>query len=93
MNVSFFLLILVLIALAFLTGWNQHVLLLLGVTVLLWASMAWSVKILHVAHSMLRRFRFVVEISKVQQRQDNMPAQPTDGLLADTATPEPKKDR
>lgn len=44
MNVSFFLLILVLIALAFLTGWNQHVLLLLGVTILLWASMAWYVK-------------------------------------------------
>ena len=43
MNVSFFLLILVLFALAFLTSWNKHVLVLMGVSTLLWASMAWSV--------------------------------------------------
>lgn len=41
MNVSFFLLLLTLAALAFLTSWNKHVLLLLGVTALLWASMLW----------------------------------------------------
>lgn len=43
MNVSFFLLILVLFALAFLTSWNKHVLLLLGVTTLLWGAMLWYV--------------------------------------------------
>ena len=43
MNISFFLLILVLFALAFLTSWNKHVLLLLGVTTLLWGAMMWYV--------------------------------------------------
>jgi hypothetical protein len=43
MNVSFFFLILVLFALAFLTSWNKHVLFLSGVTTLLWAAMLWSV--------------------------------------------------
>lgn len=41
MNVSFFALILVLVALAFLTSWNGHVLLLLGLTSALWAAMVW----------------------------------------------------
>lgn len=49
MNVSFFFLILVLFALAFLTSWNKHVLFLLGVTTLLWAAMLWSVH--HLAYS------------------------------------------
>ena len=44
MNVSFFLLILVLFGLAALTQWNGHVLLLLGISTLLWASMVWYVK-------------------------------------------------
>ncbi|KAK1923671.1 ER protein Pkr1-domain-containing protein [Papiliotrema laurentii] len=65
MNVSFFLLLLTLAALAFLTSWNKHVLLLLGVTALLWASMLW----------------FVMELTKVQTRPDNMP-------LMDGSTPE-----
>ena len=43
MNISFFFLILVLFALAFLTSWNGHVLLLLGVTTLLWGAMMWYV--------------------------------------------------
>ncbi|KAI9638812.1 ER protein Pkr1-domain-containing protein [Dioszegia hungarica] len=78
MNVSFFFLILVLFALAFLTSWNKHVLFLLGVTTLLWAAMLW----------------FVVEISKVQTRPDNLPpADPSDPTFAIPAEPEPKKDR
>jgi archaellum biogenesis protein FlaJ (TadC family) len=47
MNISFFFLILVLFALAFLTSWNPHVLLLLGVTTLLWGAMMWYVLHIH----------------------------------------------
>lgn len=41
MNVSFFMLLLVLFALAFLTGWNKHVLALFGISGFLWATMVW----------------------------------------------------
>ncbi|KAK8849742.1 hypothetical protein IAR55_005077 [Kwoniella newhampshirensis] len=68
MNLCFFLLVLTLFALAFLTGWNKHVLLLFGVTICLWGSMIW----------------FVMEITKVQTRPDNMP--PT--FDPDSAAPE-----
>ncbi|ORX37623.1 hypothetical protein BD324DRAFT_622664 [Kockovaella imperatae] len=57
MNICFFLLLVILFALAVLTSWNKHVLLLLGVTSLFWFSMLW----------------FIAEISKVQTRPDNMP--------------------
>lgn len=57
MNGCFFLLILTLFALAFLTQWNKHVLLLLAVTLLLWGSMAW----------------FILELTRVQSRPNNMP--------------------
>ncbi|WVF68536.1 hypothetical protein IAT40_003304 [Kwoniella sp. CBS 6097] len=86
MNLCFFFLILTLFALYVLTGWNKHVLLLLGVTTLLWGSMVW----------------FVMELTKVQNRPDNMPpnlslenmddASTSDSADA-TATVEPKKDR
>lgn len=45
MNVSFFLLLIVLFGLAFLTGWNFHVVMMLVVSALLWASMIWSVSL------------------------------------------------
>ncbi|RSH93208.1 hypothetical protein EHS25_007561 [Saitozyma podzolica] len=88
MNVSFFFLILTLFGLAFLTQWNKHTLFLLGVTTLLWGAMAW----------------FVVEITKVQHRPDNMPPMITEGNdeesakasgagEAGTAAIEPKKDK
>ncbi|WVQ84521.1 hypothetical protein IAT38_006675 [Cryptococcus sp. DSM 104549] len=57
MNLCFFFLILTLFALAFLTGWNKHVLMLLGVSALLWGSMAW----------------FVLELTRVQTLPNNMP--------------------
>ncbi|ODN94811.1 hypothetical protein L198_04958 [Cryptococcus wingfieldii CBS 7118] len=57
MNVCFFFLILTLFGLAVLTQWNKHVLLLLGVTTLLWAAMAW----------------FVLELTRVQNHPSNMP--------------------
>ncbi|WWC73617.1 uncharacterized protein I206_107589 [Kwoniella pini CBS 10737] len=57
MNLCFFFLLLTLFGLAVLTQWNKHVLSLLGVTALLWASMMW----------------FVLELTKVQTRPDNMP--------------------
>ncbi|WWC95438.1 hypothetical protein V866_002301 [Kwoniella sp. B9012] len=57
MNLCFFFLLLTLFGLAVLTQWNKHVLLLLAVTALLWASMMW----------------FVLELTKVQNRPDNMP--------------------
>ena len=41
MNICFLLLLMVLFALAILTHWNKHVLLLLVVTAVLWASMLW----------------------------------------------------
>ncbi|WVR07986.1 hypothetical protein IAU60_005029 [Kwoniella sp. DSM 27419] len=81
MNLSFFFLVLTLFALAFLTGWNKHVLMLFGVTILLWGSMAW----------------FVLELTKVQSRPDNMP--PAMELVDDSPSdpvqpvPEPRKDR
>ncbi|ORY34664.1 hypothetical protein BCR39DRAFT_513904 [Naematelia encephala] len=71
MNVSFFLLILTLFALAFLTKWNQHVLIMLAVTTCLWAAMVW----------------FVLEITKVQTRPDNMPLS---GDLLPASEPDPK---
>jgi len=43
MNVSFFLLLIVLFGLAFLTSWNFHVIMMLVVSALLWGSMIWSV--------------------------------------------------
>jgi predicted MFS family arabinose efflux permease len=43
MNVSFFLLLIVLFGLAFLTNWNFHVLMMLVVSALLWGSMIWLV--------------------------------------------------
>ena len=42
MNICFFLLIITLFGLAALTGFNLHVLLLLGVTCVLWGAMMWS---------------------------------------------------
>jgi len=41
MNVSFFLLILVLLAMAIVSNGNKHVVFMLVVSTLLWASMAW----------------------------------------------------
>ncbi|OCF35162.1 hypothetical protein I316_03204 [Kwoniella heveanensis BCC8398] len=89
MNLCFFFLLLTLFGLYVLTGWNKHVLLLLGVTTLLWGSMVW----------------FVMELTKVQNRPDNMPPSLLiDGLDGTPSTPgdkqgqseisvEPKKDR
>ncbi len=53
MNVSFFLLILTLFALAYLTKWNAHVLMLMGVSTLLWGAMMWYVPYLGDRHSWL----------------------------------------
>ncbi|WVQ66428.1 uncharacterized protein L199_004609 [Kwoniella botswanensis] len=82
MNLCFFFLLLTLFGLAVLTQWNKHVLLLLGVTALLWGSMMW----------------FVLELTKVQNRPDNMPPPTLD--LIPTMSPgqseidkEKKKDR
>ncbi|KAL7425208.1 hypothetical protein Q5752_000896 [Cryptotrichosporon argae] len=77
MNVSFFLLILTLFGLAFLTSWNKHVLILLGVSTLLWATMAW----------------FILELTRVQVRRDNMPVTVLVPDYADSSDSEPKKDR
>lgn len=41
MNVSFFLLLIVLFGLAFLTGWDFHVIMMLVVSTCLWAAMVW----------------------------------------------------
>jgi len=43
MNVSFFLLLIVLFGLAFLTQWNIHVIMMLVCSACLWAAMIWSV--------------------------------------------------
>ncbi|WRT69781.1 uncharacterized protein IL334_006772 [Kwoniella shivajii] len=82
MNLSFFFLLLTLFGLSVLTQWNKHVLALLGVTALLWGAMIW----------------FVLELTKVQTRPDNMP--PTldlDPALSGTDQVDPveekKKDR
>ncbi|KIR59225.1 hypothetical protein I314_04740 [Cryptococcus bacillisporus CA1873] len=77
MNVCFVLLILTLFALAFLTQWNKHVLLLLGVTLLLWGSMAW----------------FVLELTRVQNRPDNMPPPIDLDSLEDSPADESKKEK
>ncbi|WWC92880.1 uncharacterized protein L201_007842 [Kwoniella dendrophila CBS 6074] len=86
MNLCFFFLCLTLFALAVLTYWNKHVLMLLGVTTLLWGSMAW----------------FVLELTKVQNRPDNMPPttldlDPSDragsSTIKDDIVEEKKKDR
>ncbi|WVQ96077.1 hypothetical protein IAU59_003178 [Kwoniella sp. CBS 9459] len=82
MNLCFFFLILTLFGLYALTGWNKHVLLLLGVTSLLWGSMVW----------------FVMELTKVQNRPDNMPPSLSLDDMDITSDPvvtsvEPKKDR
>ncbi|KAK6908852.1 hypothetical protein L486_01504 [Kwoniella mangroviensis CBS 10435] len=84
MNLCFFFLLLTLFGLAVLTQWNKHVLLLLGVTALLWGSMMW----------------FVLELTKVQSRPDNMPPATLDLDLSGSPAPgqneveqEKKKDR
>ncbi|WWD04211.1 hypothetical protein V865_002278 [Kwoniella europaea PYCC6329] len=82
MNLCFFFLLLTLFGLAVLTQWNKHVLLLLGVTALLWGSMMW----------------FVLELTKVQSRPDNMPPptldlDPTISPAQDEVEQEKKKDR
>ncbi|AAW45358.2 hypothetical protein CNI01800 [Cryptococcus deneoformans JEC21] len=77
MNGCFFLLILTLFALAFLTQWNKHVLLLLAVTLLLWGSMAW----------------FVLELTRVQSRPNNMPPPIDLDSLKDSPADESKKEQ
>ncbi|WWC65912.1 uncharacterized protein I303_108534 [Kwoniella dejecticola CBS 10117] len=69
MNLCFFFLLLTLFGLAVLTQWNKHVLMLLGVTALFWGSMMW----------------FVLELTKVQNRPDNMPPSSLD-LDVDSAS-------
>lgn len=59
MNMSFFLLLVTLLWLAYITSWNGHVLALLGINAALWATMIW----------------FVMEISRVQTNPENMPGQ------------------
>jgi len=49
MNVSFFLLLIVLFGLAFLTNWNFHVLMMLVVSALLWGSMIWLAALGHLS--------------------------------------------
>lgn len=122
MNVSFFLLILTLFALAFLTKWNFHVLMLIGVTTLLWGSMMWYVdQSIHLPYlseqaaeivrqragceaqnnSADKDVRFVLEITKVQTRSDNIPldidggGDPKEEVVMDpgVTTSEGKKDR
>jgi hypothetical protein len=65
MNVSFFLLLVVLFGLAFLTDWDFHVLMMLVVSTLLWASMIWQV--------MSLQFQLIRLISQVRNRasEDN----------------------
>lgn len=83
MNLCFFLLVLTLFALAFLTGWNKHVLLLFGVTICLWGSMMWCVIlracfyicVVNRSHTGIHLHRFVMEITKVQTRPDNLPVE------------------
>ncbi|OXC70842.1 hypothetical protein AYX13_00827 [Cryptococcus neoformans] len=77
MNGCFFLLILTLFALAFLTQWNKHVLLLLAVTLLLWGSMAW----------------FILELTRVQSRPNNMPPPIDLDALEDKPADESKKEK
>ncbi|WVW86846.1 hypothetical protein I302_108901 [Kwoniella bestiolae CBS 10118] len=85
MNLCFFFLLLTLFGLAVLTHWNKHVLMLLGVTALLWGSMMW----------------FVLELTKVQNRPDNMPPpsdldlnlDPSKSPEQDVIVEEKKKDR
>lgn len=99
MNISFFFLIIVLFALAFLTSWNPHVLLLLGVTTLLWGAMVWYVlvaAIYAVATSRGRTTeltipRFVIELTKMQLRTDNMPPGDPNAAPADNAEKEESK--
>jgi len=43
MNISFFLLLVTLFGLAFLSNWNIHVLALIGINACLWAAMVWWV--------------------------------------------------
>jgi len=96
MNISFFLLLLTLFALAFLTSWNKHVLMLLGVTTCLWVAMMWFA-ILFLAWWWKAEVsdRFVLEITKVQNRPDNMPLMEVMGAsdLDKPPLEEAKKDR
>ncbi|EIW71408.1 hypothetical protein TREMEDRAFT_27200 [Tremella mesenterica DSM 1558] len=65
MNISFLLLLIVLLGLGVLTEWNMHVLILLAVTMVLWVSMVW----------------FVIQVIEVPARPDNMPIyQDTDSV-------------
>ncbi|KAK4685033.1 hypothetical protein P7C73_g5127, partial [Tremellales sp. Uapishka_1] len=57
MNISFLLLVITLFGLGFLTAWNKHVLVMIVASTVLWGMMMW----------------FVMEISRVQGRSDNLP--------------------
>jgi hypothetical protein len=93
MNVSFFLLLIVLFGLAFLTNWNFHVLMMLVVSALLWGSMIWLVAFSRLSQSLITRF--VIEMQKIPARPDNMPPDLVDTTISEKtdATLEGKKDR
>lgn len=95
MNISFFLLLITLFGLAAITNWNQHVLSLLAISSVLWASMVWYV--LPPAPSDTRRF--VMQLTAVQTNPENMPSTdmtiPAEGEGAESAIspPETRKDQ
>ena len=93
MNVSFFLLLIVLFGLAFLTNWNFHVLMMLVVSALLWGSMIWSVPFSACLRLLITRF--VIEMQKIPARPDNMPPDLVDTTIYENtdATLEGKKDK